>query len=49
MRGIRRDWGQPPAKKVAAVDDDIKKMADAMDPVTGEGPARSRPTARCRP
>ena len=30
MRGIRRDWGQPPAKKVAAVDDDIKKMADAM-------------------
>ncbi len=37
MRGIRRDWGQPPAKKVAAVDDDIKKMADAMNPVTAKG------------
>lgn len=31
MRGIRRDWGQPPAKKAAAIDEDIKKMADAAE------------------
>jgi site-specific recombinase XerD len=37
MRGIRRDWGQPPAKKAAALDEDIKKMADAVEPETTKG------------
>lgn len=37
MRGIRRDWGQPPEKKAAAVDDEIKKMADAVEPETIKG------------
>jgi site-specific recombinase XerD len=37
MRGIRRDWGLPPAKKAAALDDDIKKMADAVEPETSKG------------
>jgi site-specific recombinase XerD len=37
MRGIRRDWGQPPAKKAAALDEDIKKMADAVEPETNKG------------
>lgn len=31
MRGIRRNWAQPPVKKTAALDDDVKKMADAVD------------------
>lgn len=37
MRGIRRDWAQPPAKKAAAIADDIKRMADAVKPVTRMG------------
>lgn len=37
MRGIRRDWGHPPEKKVAAISEDIKKMADAVDPETAKG------------
>ncbi len=37
MRGIRRDWSQPPAKKAAAIDSDIKKMVDAVDPETRKG------------
>lgn len=37
MRGIRRDWAQPPLKKAAAVDEDVKKMADAVDPETAKG------------
>ena len=37
MRGIRRDWAQPPEKKVAAIDDDIKRMADAVAPETAKG------------
>lgn len=37
MRGIRRDWSQPPAKKTAAVDDDIKRMADSVEPGTRMG------------
>jgi len=37
MRGIRRDWAQPPAKKTAAIDDDVKNMADAVEPQTRMG------------
>ena len=37
MRAIRRDWGQPPEKKAAAVDEDIKKMADAVELETAKG------------
>ena len=37
MRGIRRDWGRPPEKKAAALDEDIKKMADAVEPETTKG------------
>ena len=37
MRGIRRDWGKPPAKKQPAIDEDIKKMADAVEPETAKG------------
>lgn len=37
MRGIRRDWGQPPVKKAAALDVDVKKMADAVDRQTVKG------------
>ena len=37
MRGIRRDWGQPPEKKAAALDEDIKKMADAVESETAKG------------
>ena len=37
MRGIRRNWGQPPQKKAAAVDEDVKRMADAVEPETCKG------------
>ncbi len=37
MRGIRRDWAQPPAKKAAAIDADVKKMVDAVEPETRMG------------
>lgn len=37
MRGIRRDWGRPPAKKAAAIDEDVKRMADAAEPQTRMG------------
>ena len=37
MRGIRRNWGQPPRKKAAAVDEDIKRMADSVEPETRKG------------
>ena len=37
MRGIRRNWGQPPRKKTAAVDEDIKRMADAVEAETRKG------------
>ncbi|MEM7690970.1 MAG: tyrosine-type recombinase/integrase [Pseudomonadota bacterium] len=37
MRGIRRNWGKSPAKKKAAIDEDIKKMADAVEPETRKG------------
>ena len=34
MRGIRRDWTQPPAKKAAAIDEDVKRILDAVKPET---------------
>lgn len=37
MRGIRRDWKKPPAKKAAALDDDIKRMVDSVAPETRRG------------
>jgi len=37
MRGIRRDWGKPPERKAPAVDEEIKKMADATEPETAKG------------
>lgn len=37
MRGIRRDWGKPPERKTPAVDEEIKKMADATEPETAKG------------
>jgi len=37
IRGIRRDWGKPPAKKAPAIDAEIKKMADAVEAETAKG------------
>lgn len=37
MRGIRRDWAQPPAKKAAAIDGEVKRMVDTVEPETRMG------------
>lgn len=37
MRGIRRAWKRPVAQKAPAVDEEIKKMADAVEPQTLKG------------
>ena len=37
MRGIRRAWKRPPAQKAPAVDDEIKRMVDAVEPQTLKG------------
>lgn len=37
MRGIRRNWGQTPAKKKAGIDVEIMKMADVVDLETRKG------------
>ena len=37
MRGIRRDWGKPPNRKAPAIDQEIKKMADAVQPQINKG------------
>ena len=37
MRGIRRDWGKPPNRKAPAVDEEIKRMTDAVEPDTNKG------------
>ncbi|HFD86143.1 MAG TPA: integrase, partial [Gammaproteobacteria bacterium] len=34
LRGIRRDWGRPPERKAAAIDEEIKKMVDAAESKT---------------
>lgn len=35
--GIRPDWLQPAAKKAAAIDEDVRKMANAVDPESTMG------------
>lgn len=37
MRGIRRDWARPPDRKAPAIEQDIKRMADAVEPDTNKG------------
>jgi site-specific recombinase XerD len=37
MRGIRRAWKRPVAQKAPAVDDEIKRMAGAIEPQTFKG------------
>ena len=37
LRGIRRRWKRPPAQKAPAVDEDIKRMVDAVEPQTLKG------------
>ncbi len=37
MRGIRRRWKRPRAQKAPAVDDEIKRMVDAVEPQTLRG------------
>ena len=37
MRETRRYWGKPPAKKQPAIDEDIKKIVDAVEPETAKG------------
>lgn len=37
MRGIRRDWGRPAAKKAPAIDEEVKRMADSVEPGTAKG------------
>jgi site-specific recombinase XerD len=37
MRGIRRAWKKPAAQKAPAVDEEVKRMVDAVDPQTLHG------------
>ena len=37
MRGIRRAWKRPPQQKAPAVDEDVKRMVDAVEPQTLRG------------
>jgi integrase len=37
LRGIRREWKRPPAQKAPAVDEEIKRMVDAVEPQTLKG------------
>ena len=37
MLGIRRAWGKPPDRKAPAVDEEIKRMIDAVEPETNKG------------
>jgi site-specific recombinase XerD len=37
MRGVRRHWKRPPAQKAPAVEDEIKRMVDAVEPQTLKG------------
>jgi integrase len=37
MRGIRRAWKRPPTQKAPAVDDEIKRMVDTVEPQTLKG------------
>ena len=37
MRGIARNWGKPVEKKAPLLNDDIKRLADAVEPETAKG------------
>lgn len=37
LRGIRRAWKRPPAQKAPAVDEEVKRMVDAVEPQTLRG------------
>ena len=37
MAGIRRDWGRPPNRKAAAVDEEIQRMVETVDLKTLQG------------
>lgn len=37
LRGIRRAWKRPPAQKAAAIDQDVRRLADAVEPQTRQG------------
>jgi len=37
MRGIRRAWKRPPTQKAPAVDDEIKRMVDTVEPQSMKG------------
>jgi len=37
LRGIRRAWKRPPTQKAPAVDDEIKRMVDTVEPQTLKG------------
>lgn len=37
MRGIRGRWKRPPARKAAAVDNDVRRLCDAVEPQTLRG------------
>lgn len=37
LRGIRRAWKRPPAQKAPAVDEEVKRMVDAVEPQTLKG------------
>ena len=37
MRGVARNWGKPVQKKAPILEDNIKRMADAVEPATAKG------------
>jgi site-specific recombinase XerD len=37
LRGIRRAWKQPPRQKAPAIDHDVQRLADAVEPQTRQG------------
>jgi site-specific recombinase XerD len=37
VRGLRRDWGKPPARKAPALDEDVQHMVDTIDLRTLQG------------
>ena len=41
LRGIRRAWKHPPAQKAPAIDAEVKRMVDTVEPPTVQG-ARDR-------
>lgn len=37
LQGVRRTWKKPPAQKAPALDEDVKRLADAVQPETRKG------------